>query len=161
LNGGQNNFVGINGLGNVPFYVGHLIAFQGTQLRSQALGGADLEGGVPVTPSTPWLRAYAGVYGYQQQSNATTAGVRVRGEATVSNDLTLGVMVTHDALFGTNINGTIEFHFSGFKPTTYFPQLTTRGRMLQSVQRNWRVASHTYNQEVDVAAINPATHQPY
>ena len=84
-----------------------------------------------------------------------------RLEATVSNDLTLSVMVSNDAIYGTNVNGVIDFKFSGFNPTKYFPNMTTRQRLLNPVQRNWRIATRTVEQDLNVAAINPATGNPY
>lgn len=160
--GNNNNFVGAIGIdpNQSPFYVGNSIAFLGRQLRDQSLGGADIEIGTPVSQNLSWLRAYGGAYGYRT-GDSNTIGFRGRMEATVSNDLTLGVQVTQDALFGTNVNGMIDFKFSGFQPTVYFPNMTTRQRMLNPVQRNWRVATRSYVQDVNVAAINPDTNKPY
>ena len=143
-----------------PFFFGNRIGFTGQQLRDQALGGADAEVGVPLTPRTPWLRGYAGFYVYHANAS-DIGGFRGRVEAMVSNDLTLGMTVTQDQIYGTNINGTIDFKFSGFQPTRYFPNLTTRQRMLNPVQRNWRIATRTTTQNLDVAASNPTTGQPY
>ena len=160
LNGVQDNFVSALGVGGNPYYTGNQISFLGTQLRDQAMSGGDVEFGVPVSANAQWLRAYSGVYGYRT-TEQNTFGYRGRVEAMVSNDLTLGVMVSQDRLWGTNINATVDFKFSGFQPTRYFPNLSTRERMLSPVQRNWRIATHTYTQNVDVAAINPLTNQPY
>ena len=160
--GNTNNFINAMGIdpNQSPFYYGHNIDFVGRQQRDQSLGGADVEVGVPVSQNATWLRAYGGAYGYRT-GNSNTIGFRGRMEANVSNDLTLGVQVTQDALFGTNVNGTIDFKFSGFQPTVYFPNMTTRQRMLNPVQRNWRIATRTYVQDVNIAAINPETNKPY
>ena len=160
LNGEQSNFLQALCVGGNPYFTGNEIAFLGTQLRTQAMGGGDWEFGVPVHGKAPWLRAYSGIYAYRT-SQQDTFGYRGRVEAMVSNDLTLGVVVNQDRLWGTNINATIDFKFSGFQPTRYFPNITTRQRMLNPVQRNWRIATHTYQQNVDIAAINPLTNQPY
>lgn len=160
LNGAQNNFISPISVGGNPYFTGHELAFLGTQLRDQALGGGDAEFGVPVSGNAQWLRAYSGIYAYRT-SEQNTFGYRGRIEATVSNDLTLGLIVSQDRLWGTNINATVDFRFSGFQPTRYFPNFTTRERMLTPVQRNWRVATHTYTANVDIAALNPQTNQPY
>ena len=55
LNGMRENEIACLGIGGTPFFNGNFIAFKSTQLRDQALGGADIEFGVPLTPSTPWL----------------------------------------------------------------------------------------------------------
>lgn len=160
--GNTDNFMNAIGLApnQKPFFVGNNIDFIGRQLRDQSLGGADVEIGTPVSQNATWLRAYGGAYGYRA-GTSNTIGFRGRLEANVSNDLTLGVQVTQDALFGTNVNGTIDFKFSGFQPTIYFPNMTTRQRMLNPVQRNWRIATRTYVQDVNIAAINPDTNKPY
>lgn len=162
LTGTTNNFIGnVDLLTGNPFFFLNNIGFVGHTNRDQALGGGDAEIGTPLSPGNPWLRGYAGAYVYHTGGNGNATGFRGRLEATVSNDLTLGVMVTQDPIYGTNVNGTIDFKFSGFNPTRYFPNLTTRQRMLNPVQRNWRIATRTYVQNVDVAAINPATGKPY
>ena len=160
LNGMRENLISCLGVGGNPYYTGNEIAFRGSNLMDQSMGGGDAEFGVPVSPYTQWLRAYSGIYAYRT-SQQDTFGYRGRVEAMVSNDLTLGVMFSQDRLWGTNVNATIDFKFSGFQPTRYFPNMTTRQRMLNPVQRNWRVATHTYVQNVDVAAINPLTERPY
>ncbi len=160
LNGMRENMISCLGVGGNPYYTGNQIAFRGYNLMDQSMGGGDAEFGVPVSPYVQWLRAYSGIYAYRT-SQQDTFGYRGRIEAMVSNDLTLGVMFSQDRLWGTNVNATIDFKFSGFQPTRYFPNMTTRQRMLNPVQRNWRVATHTYTQGVDVAAINPLTDKPY
>ena len=147
-------------VGGDPFYVGNQIAFLGQQLREESLAGADVELGFPVFPSTPWLRAYGGMYGYQS-TGKEPIGVKGRLEAWVSDDLSVSVNVTDDRHFGTNVNAVVDFRFAGFRPTRYFPQWTTRERMLMPVQRSWRVATDTYSQNINIAAVNPADGLPY
>ncbi len=160
VTGTDNHFLSALGVGGNPFYAGNNIAFIGKQQRDGALSGGDAEIGAPVSAYAKWLRGYAGIYGYKT-GTSETIGFRGRAEAMVSNDLTLGVTVSQDALYGTNVNGTLDFKFSGFQPTQYFPNLTTKQRMLNPVQRNWRIATRTYIQDVNINAINPATNKPY
>ena len=151
--------IGID-MGVDPFFTGNQLAFLGQQLREESLSGADFEFGFPVFQATPWLRAYAGMYGYQSSSKEPI-GVRGRMEAWVSDDLSVAVNVTDDRQFGTNVNAVVDFRFAGFRPTRYFPQWSTRERMLMPVQRNWRVATDTYVQDINIAAVNPADGLPY
>jgi hypothetical protein len=161
------------------FFQGNNIVFMGQQavLREQAMDGVDIEFGMPLIRSAPWLRMYAGAYYYQANQVApppvnvpipsTTddnpVGFRARMDAWISDDLLVGVNVTTDPVWGTNVNGMVDFRFSGFKPTRYFPQWTTRERMLAPWQRNWRIAVEQYGtaQDTTVAAINPNTGKPY
>jgi hypothetical protein len=177
----QDKFVGTGSAlcvsGN-PFFSGNNIVFQGQQgqYREQAMGGADIEIGAPIFQSTPWLRGYVGAYYYKanqvqppmsvniaNQTNANPVGFRGHLDAWIADDLLIGVNVTTDPVWGTNVNGMVDFRFSGFKPTRYFPQWNTRERMLAPWQRNWRIAVEQYQTatNTDVVAINPVTGKPY
>lgn len=160
VTGSNSNAIAPIGITGGPYYVGHAIGFNGAQWTDSAYSGGDAEIGAAVSPYANWCRAYAGAYAYQTGSG-NTIGFRGRIEATVSSDLSLGVMVTQDPLWGTNVNGMIDFKFSGFLPTRYFPNYTTRERMLNPVFRNWRVSTHAGATNVIVDAINPRTGQPY
>lgn len=155
-------FVQAVGLGQDPFFFQHRIVFGGVGLFEQTLYGGDFEFGVPVTPETPWLRAYSGMYAYRGNGRGVDpVGYRGRVEGWVADDLSVGMTVTYDKQFGTNLNANVNFLFSGWKPTRWFPNFTTRDRMLSPVQRNWRIATSQYNEKVNVLAYNPRTNQPY
>jgi hypothetical protein len=155
-----DNFVQALGLGNSLSFAGNNLVFTGVGLFEEALTGADFEVGVPLSPATPWLRGYAGMYFYDAVQE-DPVGFRGRIEAWVSDDLQVAVNVTEDQQFGTNVNAVVDFRFSGWKPTRYFPQWTTRERMLMPVQRNWRIAVGYYTQDVPVLAENCQTGSPY
>jgi hypothetical protein len=177
----QDKFVG-NGsalcVSGTPFFSGNNIVFQGQQgqFREQAMGGVDAEIGAPIFQATPWLRGYVGAYYYKanqvqppmsvnipNQTSSDPVGFRAHLDAWIADDLLVGVNVTTDTVWGTNVNGMVDFRFSGFKPTRYFPQWTTRERMLAPWQRNWRIAVEQYQTatNTDVVAINPVTGKPY
>ena len=122
----ESNFVRATGLTPDLAFFGNRLGLIGTQVVESALKGYDFEFGVPLTPSTPWLRGYAGMYAYQQSSGTDPVGFRGRVEGWISNDTSLGFMVTHDKHFGTNVNATVDWRFAGFVPTRYFPNFSTR-----------------------------------
>ena len=157
----ESNFVRATGLSTDLVFFGNRLGLVGTQIVESALKGYDFEFGVPVSPDTPWLRAYAGMYAYQQSSGTDPVGFRGRVEGWISNDTSLGFMVTQDKHFGTNVNATVDWRFAGFKPTRYFPNFTTRDRMLMPVQRSWRVTAGQYEEETKVLADNPRTGNNY
>ena len=157
----ESNFVRATGLSSDIAFFGNRLGLIGTQIVESALKGYDFEFGVPLTPSTPWLRGYAGMYAYQQSSGTDPVGFRGRVEGWVSNDTSLGFMVTQDKHFGTNVNATVDWRFAGFKPTRYFPNFSTRDRMLMPVQRSWRITASQYEEEVKVLADNPRTGNNY
>ncbi len=162
-----------------PRFAGNSIVFTGQQavLRETAMSGMDAEFGMPLMQQLSWLRLYGGMYYYRGAQVAPVAvdttipntvandtfGFRGRLAAFVSDDLKLGVQVTTDQIWGTNVNATVEFMFSGFKPTRYFPNFSTRERMLAPWERNWKVAVSQYGtaQNTDVVAVNPTTGKPY
>ena len=182
--GTQDNFVG-NGIplcvSGTPFFSGNNVVFQGQRstTREQAMSGFDIEFGMPVSQATPWLRAYAGTYYYHANQMATPAldkaipnnvedkpwGFRTHLDAWIADDLLVGVNLTTDPVWGTNVNAMVDFRFSGFKPTRYFPQWTTKERMLAPWQRNWRIAVEQYGSagtnDALITAVNPATGKPY
>ncbi|MBC8115689.1 MAG: inverse autotransporter beta domain-containing protein, partial [Candidatus Saccharimonas sp.] len=159
--GEDTTFIRPVGLSGTPFFFENRIGLIGTQLMEQALSGGDFEAGVPVSPQTPWLRAFGGAYAYQQNLGDDPVGFRGRLEAWISDDLSLGVTATWDKQFDTNVNFVADWRFSGFKPTRYFPQWTTRERMLMPVQRQWRITAGNYNEDVNILAFNPRDNQPY
>lgn len=156
----EENFVRPLRVGPDPIFFGNSLGFIGVGLFQEAVAGADFEVGGPLTKSTPWLRGYVGAYAYDADAN-DPVGVRARIEAWISNDLSVGVNVTEDRNFGTNVNAVVDFRFAGWNPTRYFPQWTTRERMMMPVQRNWRVATANTEKDVLVAGTNPATGNPY
>lgn len=158
--GGETNNMGPAGLDSTLYYIQNRLAVRGYDLIEQALKGGDVEFGVPVLPSTPWLRAFAGAYFYDGDGH-DPVGVRGRVDANISNDLLVGLNVTHDNVYGTNLNAVVDFRFSGFLPTRYFPNWTTQERMLTQVQRNWRITTDQYFLAKDIPVINPRDDQPY
>ena len=149
------NFVRATGLSNNLVFFENRLGFVGSQLVEQSLAGADAEIGAPLAPDMPWLRGYVGAYSYRQHDNSTPVGFRGRVEGWITNDLSLGAMVTSDKVFGTNMNFMIDWRFAGFQPTRYFPNWTTRDRMLMPVQRQWRVSVQEAEEDVNIAASNP------
>lgn len=158
--GGETNNMGPAGLDSTLYYIQNRLAVRGYDLIEQSLKGGDVEFGVPVLPSTPWLRAFAGAYFYDGDGH-DPVGVRGRIDANISNDLLVGLNVTHDNVYGTNLNAVVDFRFSGFLPTRYFPNWTTQERMLTQVQRNWRITTDQYLISKDIPVINPRDDQPY
>jgi trimeric autotransporter adhesin len=155
-----NNFIRPLRLGNDAYFFGNRIGFLGVGQFQEAVSGGDFEVGTPLSRQTPWLRGFLGAYYYDSQGE-DPIGVRGRIEANISDDLTVGVNVTEDRAFGTNVNAVVDWRFAGWKSTRYFPQWTTRERMLTQVQRNWRIATNYYESDVNVQAVNPATNRPY
>lgn len=158
--GNRENIVGPVGIINNPYFFQNWLAITGLQNNQRSLAGGDFEFGVPLSARTPWLRLYGGAYFYDGPVD-DPRGYRLRTEAWISDDLSVSLNVTDDRVFGTNFNTVVNWTFGGFKPTRYFPNLTTRDRMFQQAQRNWRVATTEWVTKVPVPIINPRTNLPY
>ncbi|MBA4030230.1 MAG: hypothetical protein C0478_04960 [Planctomyces sp.] len=158
--GSSDKVIGPNGLSPNLFYTGNQLNFTGSFLSEESLRGADFELGVPVSQNMTWLRAYGGGYFYDATQNSVS-GVRGRLDAQLATDLTAGVIATHDSTFKTRVNAYVEWRFSGFQPSVWFPRQSTQDRMLTSVQRNWRVSTTTYSSTVAVPIINPRDNEAY
>ena len=75
-----------------------------------------------------------------------------------------GVNVTTDPVWGTNVNAVVDYRFSGIRAETLLlPQWSTQERMLNPVQRSWRIAVQQYatSANTPVDALNPNTGKPY
>uniref|UniRef100_A0A7C4LJU3 Right handed beta helix domain-containing protein n=1 Tax=Schlesneria paludicola TaxID=360056 RepID=A0A7C4LJU3_9PLAN len=161
----NTNFITQTGLTNQLVFFEHRLGFIGTELVERALAGGDFEVGTPLLPTTPWLRGFAGMYFYDPPDDGLSSediiGFRGRIEGWISDDLSVGVIVTTDTAFGTNVNAVADWRFAGFKPTRYWPQWRTSERMMMPVQRHWRVTVHEYERNTNVVGYNPRDDQPY
>ncbi len=157
----QTNFDKPLALSQNMVFFGNRLGFVGTQLSERAMAGGDAELGFPLAPGMPWLRGYAGGYVYSKHSDTLVGGVRGRVEGWITQNLSLQMMVTSDSVFGTNVNFIGDYRFPGYQPLRFFPNWTVRERMLNPVQRNWRIAVEEFGENVNIAANNPRDNQPY
>jgi trimeric autotransporter adhesin len=88
-----------------------------TQVYETALLGLDAEAGVRVARwSTGDLRAFGGLYYYDAEGTDDTLGWRVRLEARPIQNLSLGLGLQEDDLFGTNLQASVRFLFPRSRP---------------------------------------------
>jgi hypothetical protein len=122
-----------------------------------ALAGADIEGGVrPFEKPELWF--FLGYYFYTDQDDILNEdpleGLRGRVEMRPNRNLTLGVTVSHDDVYDTQVFGSLTFAFRSFadfmsapggcNAEPQFTQLVTRKSRI-TTQRQDRLARNTVN----------------
>jgi hypothetical protein len=113
-----------------------------TTITNSALRGGDFEGGGALPGiGDLGVRTYAGGYYYQgPSSDGGIYGVRARLEALITQDIWGSVAVTHDRVFGTNVNASATIYlFTGNEPR-WFQRIPMETRLYQQQERQYRVA---------------------
>ncbi|NJN85323.1 MAG: DUF1565 domain-containing protein [Leptolyngbyaceae cyanobacterium SL_7_1] len=141
-----------------------------TQTYEAALFGLDAEVGAKIAE---WehggsLRAYGGVYFHDAEGSDGTLGWRLRLEARPNQNVTLGVAVQEDDLFGTNVVASINLMFPQVRPDQPIAEEdTVVARLGESVRREANVAVDMQEEtEIRVEEVidplrNPEEEEPY
>jgi len=153
----QNNFLLASG------------STQQTRIRDieAAMSGFDAEAGGRILRFSDYgdLRGYAGLYYISAGESAV--GVRGRLEARPTDNLTVGVAVQHDGIFGTNVVATVSLSLPGTRPRGADPKSVLArmgeypGRLNAIVVDRQRETTITGNTFANAPVQNPATGQPY
>jgi hypothetical protein len=115
----------------------------------QAIGGADIEFGVPIFDPSAFgrLRAYFGLYAYasDDQFDDDPAGVRVRLEGHVNEHATVNAAFMHDDKFGDMVTLAVEFRgWNSRLPGMNNQNLSNRAKLYLPAVRQYRVANETF-----------------
>lgn len=138
-------------------------------VREAALFGLDAEAGARLAH---WqdgdLRAYAGAYYYDAEGTEGTLGWRLRLEARPVQNLTLGLAVQGDELFGTNLVASVGLTWPRLRPRgPITPETQVAARLGEPVRRNPTIAIDSQrDEEVTIENFseplqNPEEEQPY
>ena len=144
----------------------NFIEIDKVRFTEEALTGADAEIGMPIIPNIG-LKGYVGGYYYDQDDNGHGHdndgffGIRGRLEERLTDDLDIGVVVSHDEHFGTSAMGSVSFRFGGEKTRRGASRNIVVARRADRPQRAQQI---TVTQNKDVVrralATNPATGAP-
>ncbi len=145
-------------------FLGNGLFFNRTTVAEQTFTGFDTEVGGPV----PLLGRY-GVNGYlggyhfigNGQRGGSVTGLSTRLMAQVNEDVSVGVQLTDDNVFGTNVQAQVFVTLPEGAPSRWLRNPRVRDRLTASVFRQYRVMAHTDTFDVPVAAINPKDGLPY
>lgn len=107
------------------------------------------------------IQGYTGFYFFTGSNGGDFTGVSGRLAWQVNEDWNIGVNFSDDHTFGTNTQMQVVMTLPDGKPSRWLRPLSVRDRMMQSVQRNYRVTVEHEIQVVKEAAINPKDGNPY
>ncbi|WP_206754844.1 right-handed parallel beta-helix repeat-containing protein, partial [Coleofasciculus sp. FACHB-712] len=158
-----------------PFFQGNFLG----QTRNQqlqrdrnfeaAMAGFDVEAGVKIAQigRTGDLRGYAGLYYYDAPGSAEILGWRTRLEARPTDTFRLGLLLSNDATFGTNLVLSVGANFPGTRPRGIRKEDRVLARLGESVTRNANIVvdeqseSESFSVQDTVFVTNPTTGQPW
>ena len=173
----SNNLINLGETNSTSFEANRLIL--ATTLQQQrvrdfegALPGLDFELGARVAK---WkrgnLRAFAGGYFYDGLGQTDALGWRLRLEAEPTENISLGVSLQDDALFGTNIIGNIRLRLPGLRPRQKEQELDkyqrVAARLRDPIKRTDSVTIDTLRTVTDESIVesaplmNPEEEQDY
>ena len=133
-----------------------------------AMKGIDIEAGVKLANigTTGDVRGYAGLYYYNASNNDESFGGRARLEVNPNDALKLGVLLSNDSTFGTNLVFSVGASLPGTRPVG-LKKNSVLARFGESIVRNDNIiikeqqeASITSLQETTFLT-NPATGEPW
>ena len=130
---------------------GSPITAEAMQGIESAYSGFNVEVGGP----TPLLGRYGfesfvGAYHFETPDAEDATGVSFRTDVNLSNDLQLGINVTDDAAFGTQVFGTVVLQLPGGRPRQFFRPRKVVDRILDRVERRYRVTTNRTERAVQV-----------
>ena len=145
-------------------FQGNSLVFRRTNVAEQTYTGFDAEVGGPL----PILGRY-GVNGYvggyhflgNGVQGGSFTGVSGRFMAQLNEDVSFGVQVTDDHLFGTNTQFQVFVTLPDGAPSRWLRNPRVQDRLTQSVYRQYRVMAHTDTYSTFDQAINPKDGLPY
>jgi len=158
-----------------PFFQDNFLAVtrnQQQQLNRRfeaAMTGVDLEAGVKLASlgQTGALRGYAGLYYYDAPGRDEVLGWRTRLEARPTDTLRLGLALSNDATFGTNLVLSVGANFPGTRPRGLSQDEQVLARLGESPQRNAnivvdeQVEAELLTTQDTVFVTNPITGEPW
>ncbi|MBW4469869.1 MAG: right-handed parallel beta-helix repeat-containing protein [Stenomitos rutilans HA7619-LM2] len=155
----QSNFLAIN----------RTIQQQITQRYEAAGTGFDVEAGGKIARlgRSGDLRGYGGLYYFSLPGGDNTVGLRARLEARPTDTLQLGLTLSNDNTFGTNVAFTVGITFPQSRPRRDELKAPLLARLGDSVSRNANIVIDTQTEsqastiQDTTLVTNPATGQPW
>ncbi|APZ96291.1 hypothetical protein Fuma_05959 [Fuerstiella marisgermanici] len=143
--GKRSELTGTRADADSAIFVGNQIQFNRIDTVSEALEGFDAEIGwlLPGEFSERFdLRAFGGGYHYEGVGQDGFNGFSTRLQADVGEWLELGLKLTDDEVFNTNVSFNAILHYGGFKSQEHTSRSAIQ-RMAEPVRRNLNIAAIT------------------
>lgn len=121
------------------------LLFERINTFAEALQGFDAELGILLPGKFAerfGMRAFGGGYSFEGEGLPRFNGVSGRLQADVGGFLELGLKLTDDEVFKTNVNFNVTFHVGGFRSQEHTSRSAMQ-RMAEPVRRNINIASVT------------------
>lgn len=159
--GTQQNMLSTSLLGPAQFVGNGLFLDRYNEIEA-AFTGFDAQIGGPMPIFGRYgLQGYVGFYFFDAPSETDFTGVSGRLAWQINEDWNIAVNMTDDHVFGTNTQMQVSVTLPDGKSSRWLRPLSVRDRMMQSVQRNYRVTVEQEIKIVQEAALNPKDGLPY
>lgn len=163
--GTNDTLLGTAAVANSATFVGNSLQFDQVRTLASAFQGFDAEAGALLPGEFAdryQVRGFGGGYWYDGGGSADISGWKARLEARPFEVLELGLQVSDDNFFNTNVTFNAAIHFGGYRRGTSDTRRSTFDRITQRVKRNQTMVTAVRG-EVDAAltAINPDTGVAY
>jgi len=158
----SDDTVGSGLTGNNGFS-GNNYLFEGISVRETAFHNADIEIGGPL--------AYLGDYGINfygkayymlnTQNDQDSLGWGVRGEWSITEDVTFNVNHTKDDIFDNSTWFNVTMTTPDGAPRNFLRPISTRERFSKRIHHAGRIPTKVTTQQFDVPLVNPKDGSPY
>jgi hypothetical protein len=130
----------------------------GTPITAEAMQGIETAYSgfnVEIGGPTPLLgrygfESYVGAYHFETPDAEDATGVSFRSEVHATDDLRLGINVTDDGAFGTQVFGTVVLTLPDGRPKQFFRPRPVVDKILDRVERRYRVTTNRTTRTVQV-----------
>ena len=127
-----------------PFFSGSSLLVNQRQLTESAYHGFDAEMGGPMPLLGRYgVSGYVGGYWLDARTDKAAAGPRVRFEANVTDGMRASVTASNDPVFGTNAWVNLNMTLPDGRPRRWFRPTPVEDRLLWTVNRSYRVQTHS------------------
>lgn len=162
--GPSNQQLSLTNINGSQVFTGHNLLVNQAKLVADALRGFDAEIGVPLPGRAAMrqdLRVFGGGYYFQGDQISTFGGWKARIQGNVTPNIQLGLQVSSDQQFHTNVVFNASWSFGGYKQMADEVK-TQYSRMTTPVVRSYNmIVGLTTQVLTGVTVLNPTTNTPY
>lgn len=141
--GTESNLIS-NSIVGSPFFSGSSLLVNQRLVTESAYRGVDAEIGGPLPLLGRYgVSGYVGGYWLDAKTDEVAAGPRVRLEANVTDGARVSLTASDDPVFGTNAWVNLNLTLPDGRARRWFRPTEVQDRMFRTVERSYRVQTHT------------------
>ncbi len=134
-----------------PIFTGNAVMLDRIDNIESSYAGLNAEIGGPLPLLGRYgFRGYVGGYYFQADDDQNFAGTSVRIDAQVTDDVVIGINVTNDRVFETQVFGTVALTLPDGRPSTFFRPKSPKERLLDRDERRYRATVHRRDKTTQV-----------